>query len=159
MSDGFSERWDGPSECPTASPSVGMARRNVRRLLRALGWPVGISAGFSEHWGSPSECPTASPSVGMARRNIRRLLRALGQPVGMSAGFSERWGSPSECPTAYFYFNVGRLLPSMSSYSQPVPFNAPFMPTMASSQVTFVPSTCVTPPEPLPIPLSGLPLQ
>ena len=90
---GVSERSDSPAECPTASPSVGTARRNVRRFLRALGQSGGMSDGF------PAECPTASPSVGTARRNVRRLLRALGQPGGMSDSFSERWDSPAECPT------------------------------------------------------------
>ena len=98
MSAGFSERWESPSECPKVSPSVGAARRNVRRFLRALGWPVGMSAGFPERWESPSECPKVSPSVGTARRNVRRFLRAFGEPVGMSESLSERWESPSECP-------------------------------------------------------------
>ena len=96
---GVSERSDSPAECPTASPSVGTARRKVRRLLRTLGQSGGMSDGFSERWDSPAECPTASPSVGTARRNVRRLLRALGQPGGMSDSFSERWDSPAECPT------------------------------------------------------------
>ena len=100
MSDGFSECWDSPAECPTASPSVGTARRKVRRLLRAFGQSGGMSDGFSERWDIPAECPTASPSVGTARRNVRQLLRAFGQSGGMSDGFSERWDSPAECPTA-----------------------------------------------------------
>ena len=69
---GVSERSDSPAECPTASPSVGTARRNVRRLLRALGQPGGMSDSFSERWDSPAECPTVSPSVRTARRNVRR---------------------------------------------------------------------------------------
>ena len=72
MSDGFSERWDSQAECPTVSPSVGTARRNVRQLLRAFGQAVELYESLSERWDSPAECPTVSPSVRTARRNVRR---------------------------------------------------------------------------------------
>ena len=153
MSESLSEHSGGLSDFPKASPSVWAACRTFRQLLRALGEPVGMSESLSERWDGPSECPKVSPSVGMARRNVRKSLRALGRPVGMSDGFSEHWDGPSECPTAYFYFNVGRLLPSMSSYSQPVPFNAPFMASLAPDQlpsVTLVVSPVPTWSSPMP---------
>ncbi|MBV8039941.1 hypothetical protein HF895_10675, partial [Bacteroides sp. AN502] len=54
----FSERWDSPSNSSKASPSVGTARRTVRKLLRTLGQPVEQFKSFSERWGGPSNCST-----------------------------------------------------------------------------------------------------
>ena len=75
-----------PSNSSKASPSVGTARRTVRKLLRALGQSVEQFESFSERWDSPSNCSTASPHVGTARRTVRQLLRTLGRSVELFDG-------------------------------------------------------------------------
>jgi hypothetical protein len=53
-----------------------------------------------------------------------------------------RYGRNFSRPTVYCsFFKVGRLLPSLSSYCQPLPFRAAFMAATAVCQVTVVPST------------------
>ena len=67
-----------------------------------------------------------------------------------------RYGRNFSRPTVYCsFFKVGRLLPSLSSYCQPLPLRAAFMAATAVCQVTVVPSTLVAPP----LSLSGRPLQ
>ena len=72
-----------------------------------------------------------------------------------------RCGRNFSRPTVYCsFFKVGKLLPSLSSYCQPLPLRAAFMAATAVCQVTLWPSTFVAPSVlPLPIPLSRLLLQ
>ena len=65
-----------------------------------------------------------------------------------------RCGRNFSRPTVYCsFFKVGKLLPSLSSYCQPLPLRAAFMASTAVCQVTVVPSTFVASPLPRPMPL------
>ena len=57
-----------------------------------------------------------------------------------------RFGRNFSRPTVYCFFKIGRLLPSLSSYCQPLPLRAAFMASTAVCQSPSV--TCSVPPVP-----------
>ena len=100
-----------------------------------------------------NSCKSAGTLVSLLhiRRHGMGVLFFLGYTSVIS-----RFGRNFSRPTVYCsFFKVGKLLPSLSSYCQPLPLRAAFMAATAVCQVTFVPSTFVAPP----LSLSGRPLQ